>query len=329
MPDTETRCRPVAGSSIKSIVRSLLASANATLGQRPHGDQAKWNEIIRAMPRAVPSVVDFTRAIIEIGRPGDMARADKAQLARLLRDLHPWRKGPFDIFGIRINSEWRSDLKWSRLEKHISPLDHRLVLDVGCGNGYYMLRMLGAGARYVLGIDPAQLFNAQFNALKTFIPDVQASMLPLRCGELPFAAIENTGAAFNTVFSMGILYHRRDAMAHLQELWRCLKPGGELVLETLMFDGGAGEMLVPDKTYAKMPNVWCIPTEAKLHRMLNQTGFYRVRTIDISMTTVQEQRKTDWMMFESLADFLDADDHAKTIEGYPAPKRILITCTRL
>jgi tRNA (mo5U34)-methyltransferase len=43
--------------------------------------------------------------------------------------------------------------------------------------------------------------------------------------------------------------------------------------------------------------------------------------VDISTTSIEEQRSTDWMTFESLEDFLDPNDHSKTIEGHPAPTR--------
>ncbi|MEW8068099.1 MAG: DUF1698 domain-containing protein, partial [Candidatus Thiodiazotropha endolucinida] len=38
-------------------------------------------------------------------------------------------------------------------------------------------------------------------------------------------------------------------------------------------------------------------------------------------TTIEEQRATEWMRFESLADYLDPADRSLTIEGYPAPRR--------
>ena len=55
---------------------------------------------------------------------------------------------------------------------------------------------------------------------------------------------------------MGVLYHRRSPIDHLLELKGCLQTGGELVLETLVIDGGLGEVLVPENRYAKMRNVW-------------------------------------------------------------------------
>jgi tRNA (mo5U34)-methyltransferase len=47
--------------------------------------------------------------------------------------------------------------------------------------------------------------------------------------------------------------------------------------------------------------------------------------VDVNVTSTQEQRSTEWMSFHSLENFLDPDDHSKTIEGYPAPRRAIIT----
>jgi tRNA (mo5U34)-methyltransferase len=241
------------------------------------------------------------------------------RIRELLMQLHPWRKGPYEICGLFIDTEWRSDWKWERLRPHIQPLQGRLVLDVGCGNGYHGWRMLGEGARQVIGIDPTQLFVLQFEAMRHFL-DRQAPLqvLPLAVQDLP-ANLQG----FDTVFSMGVLYHRRSPFAHLAELKGALRKGGELVLETLVIEGGLGEVLVPEGRYAKMRNVWFIPSAETLNSWLRRAGFRRIRLIDSSQTSVEEQRSTAWMRFESLADYLDPQDRNRTVEGYPAPRRAI------
>jgi len=49
--------------------------------------------------------------------------------------------------------------------------------------------------------------------------------------------------------------------------------------------------------------------------------------VDVSPTTPDEQRTTDWMTFHSLKDFLDPDDPTRTIEGYPGPIRATLVGT--
>jgi tRNA (mo5U34)-methyltransferase len=73
-----------------------------------------------------------------------------------------------------------------------------------------------------------------------------------------------------------------------------------------------------------MKNIWSIPSVKTLESWLRQTGFNKVRCIDVTVTSIEEQRVTDWMQYQSLVDYLDPDDHSKTIEGYPAPRRAIV-----
>ncbi len=241
-------------------------------------------------------------------------------IPRLLKTFMPWRKGPFNILGAFIDAEWRSDWKWQRIVPHIAPLEGRLALDIGCGNGYHLFRMLGEGARVALGVDPAWLFHYQFRLIQQLITDNQAYALPLRGEQLP------AFGCFDSVFSLGVLYHRRSPLEHLSDLLGFLSPGGELILETLVIEGDA--LLIPRGRYARMANVWCIPSTRTLEQMLHRTGFIHIRTVDISVTTTAEQRTTEWMPFQSLRDCLNLQEPGLTVEGYPAPRRAILIAER-
>ena len=236
----------------------------------------------------------------------------------------PWRKGPYDLFGIDLNTEWRSDLKWARLEDKIAPLKGKTVLDVGCANGYFSLRMAGAGAKLVLGIDPSWLFMVQFMVLRRY----QSKSLPVYL--LPFAMeqVPPRLQFFDSVFSMGVLYHRRSPLDHLIECLDALKPGGQLVLETLVIPSDYGEVLVPSDRYARMRNVWFLPNSTILCAWLERIGYESPEVIMETNTSLQEQRATDWMQFESLDRCLDPTDSTKSIEGYPAPRRAIIVANK-
>jgi len=289
-----------------------------------HGDYPRWIQTLEQLSAYKTKRIDLSQALIQIGDENQLNDEDKQPLKQLLLDLHPWRKGPFNVFGVKIDSEWRSDKKWQRLSDSISPLKGRRVLDIGCGNGYYMLRMLGAGAAWVLGIDPTILFNMQFKALSQFsTEEIEANILPVGIDQLP-----DKLNYFDTVFSMGVLYHRRSPIDHLYKLFSCLRPGGELVLETLVIEGPENHLLLPDSRYAKMRNVWFIPTAQALKSWLHRCGYSNIRIIDVSTTRLDEQRSTEWMRFESLSDFLDPDDQSRTIEGYPAPVRAILVAER-
>ncbi len=289
-----------------------------------HGDYRRWHQTLKQLSQYSAEKYNLSLPTIQIGEKRQLSQDQYDHLEDQLRNLHPWRKGPFNIFGVKINSEWRSDFKWQRLVDKISPLKSKKILDVGCGNGYFMLRMLGEGARCVLGIDPTVLFNMQFRALTRFIShDINARILPVGIDDLPVRL-----TCFDSVFSMGILYHRRSPIDHLNRLYSCLRPGGELVLETLVLDAPEEKLLVPHSRYAKMRNVWFIPTTTALTVWLHRTGFSNIRLVDVSTTSREEQRSTNWMKYESLSDFLDPDDRNKTIEGHPAPTRAILVATR-
>lgn len=296
---------------------TLSQQLAAGLSTQRYGDLPRWRTSLAALPELVAEQIHLDQAAITVHGPCTMDQ--RHQLEQALRGLHPWRKGPFNLFGIHIDTEWRSDWKWDRLREHIQPLAGRRVLDVGCGSGYHCWRMRGDGAAQVLGIDPGPLFVCQFWALQHYIQDPAVWVLPVRCEQLP-AQLN----AFDTVFSMGVLYHRRSPFDHLLELRDALRPGGELVLETLVVDGTSDTVLVPQGRYAQMSNVWFIPSVAALVGWMKKAGLQQVRRISTTTTSPEEQRSTEWMTFHSLQQFLDPDDPQRTIEGHPAPKRAIL-----
>ena len=295
----------------------LPAQIAKGLNPKRYGDLPRWQTALDSLPTLTPDTRHLNRS--RVGAEGAADEASRQILTDALKGLHPWRKGPFELFGVHIDTEWRSDWKWDRLEQALSPLAGRRVLDVGCGSGYHCWRMRGAGAELVAGIDPTPLFIVQYFALQYYLQDFAVAVLPMGIEHLPEKL-----AAFDTVFSMGILYHRRSPFDHLLQLRDALRPGGELVLETLVVDGELGHTLVPEGRYSKMGNVWFIPSTATLESWLRKAGFRDIQLVDVSTTTTDEQRSTDWMQFHSLADFLHPDDPSLTVEGYPAPKRAVL-----
>ena len=283
-----------------------------------HGDLPNWLSILNSLPKISAQNLDLNRDLVLIGERGEI-NAEQAQAIHAgLLALAPWRKGPFSVFGTTIDTEWRSDWKWNRLSPHIANLSERTVLDVGCGSGYHCWRMLGSGAEYVLGIDPSMRFQIQHRALQTFANSAKFDLLPIGIEDMP-----SNLPVFDTVFSMGVLYHRKDPLAHVEELFGLLSAGGEVVLETLIIDPDnvPTGVFTPADRYAQMRNVWSITTIEKTLELLEQAGFSNPRCVDVNVTSTQEQRQTQWMSFHSLEQFLDPLDKTLTIEGHPAPKR--------
>lgn len=251
---------------------------------------------------------------------GELTAAEQQQITSILKELSPWRKGPFNIYNTFIDSEWQCQKKYNRVKQAIN-LKNKNVLDVGCGNGYYMWQMLAQEPKSVIGVDPTFLFWQQFRAIhKIANQKVPLHFIPLKLEDLKPVSY------FDTVFSMGVLYHRKSPILHLLDLKNMLKPNGDLILETLIINSNTKELLIPPDTYAKMNNVWFIPSQQLLIDMLKKCGFTQIEVIDISQTTTSEQRRTAWMQNESLADFLNPDNFNQTIEKLPAPIRIVIKC---
>ncbi|MBU0538909.1 MAG: tRNA 5-methoxyuridine(34)/uridine 5-oxyacetic acid(34) synthase CmoB, partial [Gammaproteobacteria bacterium] len=223
---------------------------------------------------------------------------------------------PFEVFGIEIDAEWRSERKWNRLQEALPDLKNKIVADIGSNNGYYLFRMAAHKPRLALGFEPHLHHHFTFKTLNSL-----AGQDNLKSEMIGVEQIGLFEGCFDVVFMMGILYHRRSPFDHLIALRDSLRTGGQLVLETLVIEGKAGEVLVPEGRYSKMGNVWFIPTVATLEAWLKKAGFKSPTLIDVSQTSTDEQRSTDWMTFHSLAEFLNSDDPSQTIEGYPAPRR--------
>lgn len=286
-----------------------------------HGDLARWLDALERLPALD---IDQVACDLNSSRVTATTRASvEPTVHEHLRDalllLHPWRKGPYQIADVHIDTEWRSDWKWERVAPHLHDLNKRKILDVGCGSGYHLWRMIGAGASMAVGIDPSLLFLCQFEAIKRYLGAHPAYLLPVGIEAMPSGM-----KAFDTVFSMGVLYHRKSPLEHLLELRDLTVPKGQLVLETLVVEGQLGYSLVPKGRYARMGNVWFLPSPDTLLHWMEKCGWRNPRVVDLNITGLDEQRATDWMTFHSLKDFLDPNDTAKTLEGYPAPLRAVV-----
>jgi len=323
-------------------VQSLRAACAEALHSDRHGLLPNWLNLLQQIPTPqkptwhvndgrviVPQLQTGARVFLS---PGSSELSNDAlpkktpdpaeqplQPRDLLQQFCPWRKGPFKIGGTSIDTEWRSNLKWDRIADHVEWRDRR-ILDVGCGNGYFGWRMLESGAQSVVGLDPFLLFVMQHEVVRRLAGDAPNYVLPVTD-----SCLAPRLNAFDVAVSMGVLYHRTSPIDHLQMLRESLRPDGQLALETLILESEEPTVLVPEGRYAKMRNVWFIPSPSMLTLWLQRTGFRDIKTIDVTPTTSTEQRKTDWMTFESLSDFLDSGDSTRTAEGYPAPVRAVLT----
>lgn len=296
----------------------LDETLRAQLSDEAHGDMKNWRKALAGLPAVQQQPGEFRQDAIGVPEM-KLDDAANAAVRSTFAQLIPWRKGPFNVGGIVIDSEWRSELKWQRVAAAMPDLNGQRVLDVGCGNGYYALRMRGAGAKVVIGVDPTLLFLTQHLAIRHFLTPEPVCVLPLRLADLPIRS-----QAFDVAFSMGVLYHSRAPVDHLRQLRDALRRGGTLVLETLVLPGDEPLSRTPSDRYARMRNVWHLPSVPELLIWLQRAGFEGADVTHISRTSSEEQRTTEWMPYESLAEALNPNDSSRTIEDWPAPERAIV-----
>ncbi|HIP46493.1 MAG TPA: tRNA 5-methoxyuridine(34)/uridine 5-oxyacetic acid(34) synthase CmoB [Campylobacterales bacterium] len=247
----------------------------------------------------------------------DISQEKKEEIDKIARMMKPWRKGPFKVFDTFIDSEWNSAIKYNLLKPYFN-LKDKCVADIGCNNGYYMFRMLEQNPTKIVGFDPSPLCLTQFDFINHFVKsDIQYELLGIE-------HLEFYKEKFDTIFCLGVLYHRPDPVGALKSLKKGLNKGGELFLDTFMIDGEEEIALTPNKTYSKIPNIYFVPTIPALKNWCLRAGFKEFEVLEIKKTLADEQRKTEWIPGQSLDNFLDKNDPNYTVEGYPAPKRVYI-----
>ncbi len=257
-----------------------------------------------------------------VGKKEDLTHEELELVRQTAKILIPWRKGPFNLFGIEIDSEWQSNIKYNLIRPHFD-LKDKIVADIGCNNGYYMFRMLEDKPKKLIGFDPAPLTLHQFEFVNHFVKsDIIYEMLGVE-------HLEFYNHKFDFIFMLGVLYHRADPVGTLKSLARGLNSKGEILIDTFMIEGDEEICLTPNKRYSKIPNIYFIPTIPALTNWLTRAGFENIEVIAVTTTTSEEQRKTSWSFDQSLEDFLDEDDKTKTVEGYPAPKRVYMKASKI
>jgi len=288
----------------------------------PSGNAFHFNNALEDLPELTPSSVSLDSPKIIIGSREDADEQSYESLRDNLYRLCPWRKGPFRVFGVDIDSEWQSWMKWDRFKNVLPDLAGKRILDIGSSNGYYMFRSAAGNPLLVLGVEPQHSFYYQYLALQKYL-----GLDNLFCIPAGFERLPAMDRYFDLVFCMGILYHRKSPIEMLAQIRHMTRPGGMLVLDNLVLESEKGLCLFPEARYAKMRNVFFIPDLKCMESWLLRAGFSSVSVscVDVTKTTEQEQRKTPWIQTESLADFLDPADSARTVEGYPAPVRAVFT----
>jgi tRNA (mo5U34)-methyltransferase len=296
----------------------LIALRNERMDSLWSERLAPQRDALQTLIQHIPDTVshELHAPVVRIGHKEDIPDQHHGAIRTALEAFCPWKKGPFSYFGHEIDAEWRSDWKWERIEPHISSLRDRRVADIGCHNGYFMLRMAAHQPKCVIGIEPVPQHFWNFQILQ------QAVQLDSLSFELfGVEHMKHFHGFFDTIFCLGILYHHIDPIGLLREMRQSLAPGGEIVVDCQGIPGDLPMALTPRKRYAGARGVWFVPTRSCLENWIIRAGFNAVTCIYEAPLSTEEQRRTEWAQVDSLREFLQPDDINHTIEGYPAPHR--------
>ncbi len=276
----------------------------------------KYYEATQTIADIQSNFFDFSNAVIKVGRPDELSPDQQQNFLHSLQTFCPWKKGPFELFGVTIDAEWRSDWKWERILPHISSLKNRKVADIGCHNGYFMLRMAAQQPELVIGFEPYTKHFWNFQLIQNI---VKQKMLAFEL--LGVEHIHYYPQFFDTIFCLGILYHHTDPIGLLRKMREALAPKGEIIIDSQGIPGDLPVALTPQKRYAQARGIWFLPTQSCLENWIGRAGFSNINCFFAEPLSVQEQRRTTWANIDSLSEFLHPDDPSLTVEGYPAPWR--------
>ncbi|MBU1710848.1 MAG: tRNA 5-methoxyuridine(34)/uridine 5-oxyacetic acid(34) synthase CmoB [Proteobacteria bacterium] len=297
----------------------LLQEENDKWLALPKKGITRYLEPLRELSHIRAKHLDVSGDVVKIGARDELTSADQQKIHTAMRNFMPWRKGPFEIFGLEIDSEWQSQRKWNRVLPVLPDLEGKIIADIGCNNGYYMFRMAAFKPKYVIGFEPYLHYYFTFKTLNTFAG--LDNLFIERMGVEQIGLFENS---FDVVFLMGILYHRSSPVETLKDIFTAMRPGGTLIVESQGIPGNDPMAIFPEERYAKVPGTYFVPTAACLKNWMTRSGFTEVEIFDHHPMTNTEQRRTQWMEFESYDDFIDPKDPTRTIEGYPAPIRVYL-----
>jgi tRNA (mo5U34)-methyltransferase len=289
-------------------------------------ERPAWEQVLSLfsqLPKIPGAGFSVGQGIVSAGSAEMFSAFEKVQIEELVSALLPWRKGPWSLAGIEIDSEWRSNWKFDSFAELFPEFRDKTVLDIGSGNGYYAARLLEQGAQAVVCLDPSERFLLQFELFQKFAKDDRMQLELLGFEDAP-----TLGVLFDVVFCMGVLYHQKNPLAVIESCRDALKPGGMLVLESMTYPSQDSIAFFPPDRYAKARNVYFLPSVKAMISMCKRVGFKSVELVNERVISLQEQRITRLAPYESLAEFLDPNDISKTIEGHPAPQRALIVARR-
>ena len=297
--------------------RDRLLELRTKLNERLGDERWKrWREGAAGVEGIRASRLSIEGDRVRFGSAEDLNEEEAERVGESLKAFLPWKKGPYEIFGHAIDSEWRSDIKWQRILPYLGEVKDTVVADIGCHNGYYMYHLRALGAKNVIGFEPMPINYFNHQLMQNIYPTPEIS--------LELFGVEHVDLfpeSFDLILCMGILYHHTDPIGLLRKMRIALKPKGRIMIDCQGISGDDCISLTPTNRYAGATGVWFLPTMSCLQNWIRRAGFSQQIPFYSAPLDSHEQRATPWANVKSLKDFLNPEDKTHTIEGHPAPWR--------
>ena len=267
-------------------------------------------------------VIEINLSSIKLNSVNTFTELAQAKINKIIEQLTPWRLGDYLIFNNLIKSEWNCDFRWKLIDKYIPFLNNKKVADIGANNGYFSFRLLEFNPSQLLCFEPNDLYNLQLYFIASLLKNNSIKIIKNGVENLI-----NYDSSFDFILFMGVLYHRENPIETLKNIYFALKANGVAIVESICIEGDSDLVLFPYKSYAKMKNIWYIPSESVLKYWCEIAGFRYIQKIFNYYVTEDHQKKSEHSPNESLSDFL-SEDGLKTVEGYPPPYKVGYLCKK-
>lgn len=131
--------------------------------------------------------------------------------------------------------------EWRQLQPLLPALNHKAVLDLGCGYGWHCKYAAEQGARIVLGIDQSERMIEEAGKRNPH-PVVRYAVCGIQEYDYP-------AEAFDLVISNLVLHYIEDLSQVYRNVFRTLKPGGTFLfnIEHPVFTAGVNQSWVCDE----------------------------------------------------------------------------------
>ncbi len=282
-----------------------------------------FREPLLSIPIFKTKCIQLDQPAVIIGDSKEFKANELALFKKAAQAFVPWKKGPFTLFDINIDTEWRSNLKWERFFPHLKQLKGSRIADIGCHNGYFMFRMAHYQPELIIGFEPHPRHYYNFQLMQNY-----AQISNVHYEIFDADQISHYPSFFDHIFCLGLLYHLVDPIGTLKKFHNALRTGGKIIVDCQGVEGNDPIAFVPGGRYANARGIWFLPTLPCLKTWLRRSGFKDIKCFYAKPLDSSEQRATKWAPIKSLEDFLDPKDRSKTIEGYPAPIRFYLTASK-